>query len=309
MTMGAQTKGTSSVRAEIESLAPWYHNIHLPCGELTAPNHFLGDFPAFKWNALRESIPEDLSGWTALDIGCNAGFYTFELARRGAQVTGVEVDPHYLRQARWVAEQTGLDDRVEFRQMQVYELAHTAETWDLVLFMGVFYHLRYPMLGMDIVTQKVRRMLVFQTLSVPGEEVIENTYDRSLNERDELREPGWPSMAFFEHRFAGDLTNWWAPNHAGVEAMIRSCGLRVTNRPDPEIYLAEPDPDRPSCMTTWNAAEYLAATDELHRRRDPHQPTGNGHNAVQSAANGHSGNSNGYGSSSNGRSAVSNKRE
>ena len=67
-------------------------------------------------------------------------------------------------------------------------------------------------------------------------------------------------MAFLEHRFEGDPTNWWAPNHAAVEAMLRSAGMRVTGRPAHEIYLCEPDPATPSCVTTWNAAELKSAT-------------------------------------------------
>src|SRR3954463_5960088 len=87
----------------IAALGPWFHNIHLPDGTQTAPDHFLGDFPRFKWEALADHLPADLEGWTALDIGCNAGFYTFELAARGARVTGIDVDPHYLAQAEWAA--------------------------------------------------------------------------------------------------------------------------------------------------------------------------------------------------------------
>jgi tRNA (mo5U34)-methyltransferase len=49
-------------------------------------------------------------------------------------------------------------------------------------------------------------------------------------------------MAFIEHGFANDPTNWWVPNHAACEAMLRSCGLRVTGRPADEIYLCEPQP-------------------------------------------------------------------
>jgi tRNA (mo5U34)-methyltransferase len=52
---------------------------------------------------------------------------------------------------------------------------------------------------------------------------------------------GWPKMAFIENRFSGDATNWWVPNHAAIEAMLRSCGLRVTQRPADEIYLCVPD--------------------------------------------------------------------
>ena len=89
--------------AEILALGPWFHNLHLPDGAQTAPGHALGDFPAFKWLELAPHIPADLSGWSALDIGCNAGFYTFELARRGAHVTGIDVEPLFLRQAEWAA--------------------------------------------------------------------------------------------------------------------------------------------------------------------------------------------------------------
>jgi tRNA (mo5U34)-methyltransferase len=247
----------------IADLSPWFHNLHLPDGTQTAPDHFLGDFPSFKWRELAHHLPEDLRGWRALDIGCNAGFYSFELARRGARVTGIDVNPHYLAQARWAAEQFGLEECVTFQQMQVYDLAHTDETYDLVLFMGVFYHLRYPLLGLDIVAPKVKRLMVFQTLTMPGEEVYENTYDRDLLDRESLREPGWPKMAFLEHRFSGDPTNWWVANHAGVEAMLRSSGLLVIGRPVHEFYLCEPDPVNPSCVSTWNADELKAAVESL----------------------------------------------
>jgi|SoiMetStandDraft_2_1073263.scaffolds.fasta_scaffold16480_3 tRNA (mo5U34)-methyltransferase len=247
----------------IADLGPWFHNLHLPDGIQTAPDHYLGDFPAFKWKELAPHLPENLGGWSALDIGCNAGFYSFELARRGARVTAIDVDPRYLAQAQWAARQFGLEDQVEFKQMQVYDLAHIDGTFDLVLFMGVFYHLRYPLLGLDIVAQKVKHLMVFQTLTMPGEEVYEYTYDRGMNDRKAMHELGWPKMAFLEHHFAGDPTNWWVPNHACVEAMLRSSGLHVTMRPGHEIYLCELDPVNPSSVSTWNAAELLSATGRL----------------------------------------------
>lgn len=144
--------------------------------------------------------------------------------------------------------------------MQVYDLARLEQSFDLVLFLGVFYHLRYPMLGLDLVAQKVRRLMVFQSLTMPSDEVLENPYDRGLNEREELRDPGWPKLAFLEHRFARDPTNWWAPNRACVEAMLRSSGMRILSNPLEETYLCEPDLERPSCVSTWNAGELLAAT-------------------------------------------------
>ncbi|MGH7509197.1 MAG: TIGR04290 family methyltransferase [Gemmatimonadales bacterium] len=232
--------GSNPRQTEVAALGPWFHNLHLPDGTETAPAHFLGDFPRYKWRVLSPHLPARLDGWTALDIGCNAGYYSFELARRGAQVTGIDVDSHYLKQAQWAAKEFGLDGAVEFRELQVYDLAREAKQVDLVLFMGVFYHLRYPLLGLDIVARHTRRLMVFQTLTIPGMEVYADTSDHPLDERDALRNPGWPHLAFIEHRFAGDPTNWWVPNHAAVEAMLRSSGMEVRAHLGHEIYLCEP---------------------------------------------------------------------
>jgi len=244
------------LRREMEALGPWFHNLHLPGGLQTAPDHFIGgDFPAFKWEQIRSCVPQDLDGWRVLDVGCNAGFYSFELARRGASVLAIDVDAQYLAQARWAARQFGLLDRIEFREMQVYDLARSAERFDLVWFMGVFYHLRYPLLALDILSQRTRRMMVFQTLAMPGEEVYPDTEDHPITEREPLLDPGWPKMAFIEHRFSGDPTNWWVPNHAGIEAMLRSSGLRVTTRPAEEIYVCVPNVE----TAAWRGDTQLAS--------------------------------------------------
>jgi tRNA (mo5U34)-methyltransferase len=215
--------------------------LHLADGLQTAPGHPLGDFPSYKWKCIEALIPEDLSGWTALDVGCNAGFYSFQLAQRGAQVTAIDSDPHYLRQAHWAAREFGLADKVSFRELSVYELGRTAGSYDLVLFMGVFYHLRHPLLALDILASRVLRKMVFQTLTMPGEAVSDVPQDMPLLERDLLRADGFPQMAFIEQRLAGDPTNWWAPNHAAVHAMLRSTGMRVVQQPGHEIYVCEPE--------------------------------------------------------------------
>jgi len=233
-----ESAGAAAPAPEIQELAPWFHNLHLPGGLQTAPDHPLGDFPAFKWAEIAPAIPEDLGGWTALDIGCNAGFYSFELARRGAHVVGIDMDEHYLRQARWARDRLQLD--VEFRRQTVYDLARAEQRFDLVLFMGVLYHLRYPLLALDVVAEKVDRLLVLQTLTMPGDEVAEPPADLGINDRERLLEPGWPRLAFIEHRLADDPTNWWAPNHAAVEAMLRSGELDVIERPGHEIYVCRP---------------------------------------------------------------------
>ena len=261
-----RSDGAAGLQREIEALGPWFHNLHLPDGTQTLPNHFLGgDFPGFKWREIEPYVPEDLSGWRVLDVGCNAGFYTFELAKRGATVLGIDVEPVYLRQAQWAARQFGLAAQVEFREMQVYDLATAAETFDLVWFMGVFYHLRYPLLALDLLAERTRRLMMFQTLTMPGDSVYPAKDDYPITERTPLLETGWPKMAFIEHRFAGDDTNWWVPNHAGVEALLRSSGLRVKARPGHEIYLCEPDPAAASPRRAY--ASQLEAITRLVRGR------------------------------------------
>lgn len=235
--MTLQSDDPKGLNREVLRLGPWFHNLRVGEGLQTAPDHPLGDFPMFKWEQLAPALPADLRGWRALDIGCNAGFYSFELAKRGAEVVAIDHDEHYLKQARWARSRLGLEDRVDLRRMSVYDLARVDETFDLVLFMGVLYYLRYPLLALDIVAEKVADLLVLQTLTVPGEEPQEAPPDLALSERERLRSPGWPAMAFVEHHLAGDPTNWWVPNASAVEAMLRTTGMRVLSRPGHEMWI------------------------------------------------------------------------
>src|SRR3954465_377649 len=89
----------AEIRARVESLGEWFHNIDLR-GVETAPHHFLGDYPRIKWTRFEHAIPRDLTGKTVLDVGCNAGFYCLEMKRRGAaRVVGIDSDEGYLSQA------------------------------------------------------------------------------------------------------------------------------------------------------------------------------------------------------------------
>ena len=255
--MTAHRAGSSMV----ERLGPWFHNLHLPDGTQTAPDHRLGDFPKYKWEVLRPHLPERLDGWTALDLGCNAGFYSFELARLGATVTAIDLDERYLSQARWAAREYGLEHAIEFQCKQVYDLARMDQRFDLVLFMGLLYHLRYPMLGLDLVACRTGRLMIFQTLTAPGFEVERVAPDYPLDDREILTRPGWPRMSFIEHSLAGDPTNWWVPNHACVLAMLRSSGFAVKAHLGHEIYLCEPSARGAEGLPTLEQSpELLAAT-------------------------------------------------
>jgi tRNA (mo5U34)-methyltransferase len=222
--------------ARVEALGPWFHNLELD-GIQTAPRHFLGDYPSVKWQRFCNAIAPDLAGRTVLDIGCNAGFYALEMKRRGAaRVLGIDASEDYLAQARFAAEVVGLD--IEFRRLSVYDVGAIGQRFDLVLFMGVFYHLRHPLLALDLIHEHVAGdTLVFQSMQRGSTEIepLHKDYDFWIT--DMFDRPGYPKLHFIEHRYADDPTNWWVPNRACAEAMLRSAGFEITHHPEDEVYI------------------------------------------------------------------------
>ena len=225
------------IRKKAEALGPWFHNMEIREGIWTAPNHFLGNYPAIKWKNFSNAIPQDLTGKSVLDIGCNGGFYSIEMKKRGAErVLGVDFDDTYLAQARFAAEVTGHD--IEFRKLSVYDLGQLGETFDVVIFMGVLYHLRHPLLALDLIHEHVAKdMLVFQSMQRGSSEtmIVEENY--TFWQTNQFDDPRYPKMHFIEHRYADDPTNWWAPNASCVEAMLRSAGFEIIQHPETEVYI------------------------------------------------------------------------
>ncbi|MFN3513760.1 MAG: TIGR04290 family methyltransferase [Phenylobacterium sp.] len=224
------------IRSRAQALGQWFHNIDLN-GVQTAPDHFLYDYPNIKWRRFQHAVPKDLTGKTVLDIGCNGGFYSLEMKRRGAErVLGLDMDERYLAQARFAAEVTGLD--IEFRQLSVYDVAQLGERFDVVLFMGVLYHLRHPLLALDLIHEHAAGdLLIFQSMQRGASQVDEVAADYDFFEAAHFDSPGYPKLHFIEHRYAGDPTNWWAPNAACAEAMLRSAGFAILEHPEEEVYV------------------------------------------------------------------------
>jgi len=236
--MAEETKTRLLLQEEIAALGPWFHNMRIR-GVETAPDHFLGDYPMVKWRAFMHAVPEDLGGRSVLDIGCNAGFYAQEMKRRNAgRVLGIDSDPHYLRQAKFAAEQAGVE--IEFKLMSVYDVAELREKFDLVLFMGVLYHLRHPLLALDLLYEHVvGDEMLFQCMQRGAETVGPLEADYDFSEWEVFDRPDYPKLFFVEHRFADDPTNWFIPNRAGVEALLRSAGFEIKAHPEREVYLLQ----------------------------------------------------------------------
>jgi tRNA (mo5U34)-methyltransferase len=242
----------AEIEARVRALGKWFHNIELG-GVWTAPDHFLGDYPGSVWRAIEPVLPRDLGGKTVLDLGCNGGFFSLQLKRRGAaRVVAVDHDPRYLAQARLAAEVSGLE--LELRELSVYDVAALGERFDVVLFMGVLYHLRHPLLALDLVrAHAAKDLVVFQSMLRGSEGRFPAAPDYPFEERDVFDHPAWPKLHLVEHRYAGDETNWWIPNRACAEAMLRSAGFEITGHPEAEVYLC-----RRVAAPEWAGAAYPA---------------------------------------------------
>jgi tRNA (mo5U34)-methyltransferase len=232
----AEQLSTDEIESRVRELGAWFQNLNLN-GVQTAPNHFLGDYPAVKFARFAHALPDDLTGKSVLDIGCNAGFYSLEMKRRGAaRVLGVDFDERYLAQARFAAEVAAED--IEFRQLSVYDVAILREKFDLVIFMGVLYHLRHPLLALDLIREHVARdLMLFQTMQRGSKDVMQPKPDYDFWQTEIFERADFSAMYFIERRYAGDPTNWWIPNRACTEAMLRSAGFEIIAHPEDEVYM------------------------------------------------------------------------
>ena len=120
------------------------------------------------------------------------------------------------------------------------------ERFDLVIFMGVLYHLRHPLLALDLLREHVAHdAFLFQSM-LRGTDVVEPIApDYPFEERAHFERAEYPKLHFVEHRYAGDPTNWWVPNKACAEAMLRAAGFVIERNPEPEVYLCRAG-ERPS---------------------------------------------------------------
>lgn len=227
---------TDEIRRRVAELGQWFHNLDLQ-GVKTAPGHFLGDYPQVKWQRFAHALPDDLSGKSVLDVGCNAGFYSIQMKKRGAErVVGIDTDEKYLDQARFAAKVNGIE--IEFRNLSVYRVAELREQFDLVLFMGVLYHLRHPLLALDILHEHVvGDLFVAQSMLRGSRQNIELPADFDFWEEDVFHRESFPRLYFVEQRYANDPTNWWIPNQSCFEAMLRSAGFAILDHPEAEVFV------------------------------------------------------------------------
>lgn len=156
----------------------------------------------------------------------------------------VLVDPfaEFNRQAQFAAAQFGVELEIVNEDAHTHCLT-TEERFDYVIFLGLFYHLKYPGLVLDRLAEMTRHRIYIQSHLIGSEADHyegKDNYERSLDD-PLLDDPAYPKLMFVENLYNGDATNWWIPNSAALAALVRSAGLRILERPHPQIIVAEPE--------------------------------------------------------------------
>jgi len=217
----------------IERLGPWYHNLTFAG---TSTLSATPDYPASRWSMLEPLIPEDLRGKTVLDIGCNSGFFSVEMKKRGAaRVVGIDIMPFVLAQARFTAHWFNVP--IELYEMSVYDVDSLDMKFDVVLFIGVLYHLKHPLYALEKISSvcKETMYLVSVVRGSKGEFVPADDYPG--DELEIFNHPHYPRLYFVEKSFNADESNWWFATKSCLKAMTRVAGFPRIEEIDHPEYL------------------------------------------------------------------------
>lgn len=187
----------------------WFHRMDLGHGIVTPGEN------STQQTLSRLGFPDSFAGLTVLDVGAWDGFYSFEAERRGA-VRVLATDHFCWSGAGWGTKQgfelarRVLNSRVEDRDIDVLDLSpESVGVFDVVLFTGVLYHMRHPLLALERVASVTGRWLILET-------ALDMLWSRR------------PALAFYpKDDLNRDWTNWFAPNLAALEAMLRTVGFQT----------------------------------------------------------------------------------
>jgi tRNA (mo5U34)-methyltransferase len=262
--MGDETGGTRGggagalTREELieraARLEPWFHLIDLGQGVLTKTRSAAGealDHPRGEWEVIRRHLPEDLSGKSVLDVGCNAGFFSFEAARRGAsRVVGVDAQRHHVRQALFVRRALGLP--AEFRRLSVYDLdPRGVGRFDVTLALGLVYHLKHLVLALENLYRVTRELLVVESAIYPARE-RRGLFGRGSEDAAPDSARGLPVhlLAYVENAPGAKeaVYNWFLPSAGALVALLKNVGFESV-----EVDLYNPERAVFVCRKTADA--------------------------------------------------------
>lgn len=211
------------IRARIAAVPHWYHRIEIRPGIVTPGiNDTAGTLAQLQ-------LPADCSGLRVLDIGARDGFFSFELERRGAQV--VAIDYMEPGETGFPVARELLGSSVEFVVDNVYDLHPERHgTFDVVLFLGVLYHLRDPLLALDRIWDvcKPGALLALETQVLEDALLLPDGSFRALRELHPILDEVALAQFYAADELRGDHTNWWTPNAACMRGLMQAAGFEVT---------------------------------------------------------------------------------
>ena len=213
------------ILAELKRLEPWFHCIDLGEGLATKTKSAIGepvDHPRPTWEKVKVCLPDDLSGKTVLDVGCNAGFYSLEAKRRGAaRVLGIDSQRNLIRQAEFVRDVRGVD--IDYRRMSVYDLdPHAIGQFDVTLALGLLYHCKHLVLALEKLFIVTRELLILETAIYPPKKAPASfTYE--VGGLQPLLHP----LAYVENTPDAKeaIYNWFLPGIDALGALLRNIGF------------------------------------------------------------------------------------
>jgi tRNA (mo5U34)-methyltransferase len=211
------------IRERIASVPHWYHQIEVRPG-ITTPG--VNDSTR---TLRRLDLPRRCAGLRVLDLGARDGFFSFELERRGAEVVAIDyIDPSASGFA--VAREL-LGSEVECDVCNIYDLDPERHgTFDIVLFLGLLYHLRDPLLALDRIWEVCRpdALLVLETQLLDNALLVDGGAFRALADIDPQLRDACLMQFYPGDSLNGDHSNYWAPNAACMRGMLDAAGFETT---------------------------------------------------------------------------------
>jgi len=203
----------------------WWHSFELPDGSRIEG---VNTIDALKRRVAQYPIPADLRAKRVLDVGAWDGWFSFEMERRGAEVVAIDrfENPRFYEIRRL------LNSNVDYRELDVYDLhPDRIGTFDIVLFLGVLYHVKHPLLALERVCSVSTDMVIVESYALKDET------DRNL-------------LEFFEYdEFGGQFDNWFAPTPKAITALCRTAGFARVELNNVHEYGAVA-----TCYRKWDGA-------------------------------------------------------
>ena len=215
----------NEISTQLQRLQPWFHRIDLGGGVFTKTASAIGEpieHPQPTWETVKVCLPADLSGKSVLDVGCNAGFYSIEMKRRGAaRVLGVDSQGNLIRQAVFVRNVLGLD--IDYQRLSVYDLdPHVLGQFDVTLALGLIYHCKHLVLALEKLFAVTRELLVIETAIYPPKKSPASfVYDVGGIQ------PTLHALAYVENPPDAKeaIYNWFLPSVEALCALLKNVGF------------------------------------------------------------------------------------